>query len=271
MFNKLFGSTSNQSKTVHCEITGKVSSLSDTVVLTKINGIIALKNFDNPEVDEDEQMIHSSTKPSLKYYSEIEVPTDLKGLFGRIFSIVDDEDELEQTTAIISGEGKRLFTGQKLAPFVDYVKQYEMIRLPDTMFMAIIDNQAKTQEQICDSWKVTFNTTGKKYRFKKILQEKKEKQTFGMPGFLHPGFDVAVGDCSAKNPQGTGYQFKTDSTFQSINLSCNESAVDFCINNKSLVYYNDFLNNGKLRILSSYTEDINRKLQNSYLFRSSNM
>jgi hypothetical protein len=271
MFNKIFGSTTKETKTVHCEETGKPSSLSDTVVLTKINGVIAFNNLNNPQIDTDEKLIYSSGKPPIKYYSEIIVPDDLKGIMGRLFSIIDDEDELEQTTCVISPDGRRLHTEEQLIPFIDYVKQYEVVRLPDTMFVALVDNSTKTKMQTCDNWGMEYCSVGRKYRFKKILQEKREQQTFGTPGILWPGFDVAVGDCSQKNVHGTGYLFKTDNNFQNVNLACNESAVDYCIKNKCLVYYNDFLNNGKLRILSAYTEDINRKLQNPYLFRSSNI
>lgn len=270
MFNKIFGSRNKFPQVVHCEITGKIASLSDTVVLTKINGVIAYNNLNNPQIDNCKKLIYSSGKSPLKFHSEIIVPDDLKDIMGRLFSIIDDEDELEQSTSVLSSEGKRLHTGQQLVPFIDYVKRYELVRIPDTIFVALLDNSTKPKLQTCDNWGVEYYSVGKKYRFKKILQERREPQTFGTTGILWPGFNVAVGDCSQKNINGTGYLFKTNNIFQNINLSCNESAVDYCIKNKCLIYYNDFLNKGKLRILSAYTKAINTNLQNSYLFRSSN-
>lgn len=271
MFNAIFGSTNKQKKIVHCEISGQESSLNQTTILTKINGLIALKHFDSPSLDENKKVIYSSTQPPLKYYSEIDVPTDLKSSVGRLFSIVDDEDELEQSTAVMSPEGKRIFTGNQIIPLFKYINEYAMLEIPATMFLAIIDNEATFKIGLCENWNVQFNSVGRKYRFKKILEEKREKQIFGRPGILWPGFDVAIGDCCQNNPQGTGYLFKTNKEFQHITLACNESAVDYCIKNNCLVYYNDFMNKGALRILSAYTEDVNRKLQNKYLFRSSNM
>ena len=261
----------NQLKTVGCEVSGKQGSLSDTTVLTRINGIIALKNVEHAELDEDNKVIHSYNKPSLQYHCEINVPNKFKNIMGRLFATVEDEDDIEQTTAIICAEGKRMHTEKLLAPFIEYVESYELIGIPDTIFLSVVDSTANTVIKTCDSWGVEFKSVGKKYRSKKILKEKKEKQVFGSPGILLPPYNVAVGDCCPANPKGTGYQFMTDNNFQSANLSCNESAVDYCINNNCLVYYNDFLNRGDLRILSVYTEDINRKLKNSYLFRSSNM
>jgi len=255
---------------VHCEITGQTSSIVDTVVLTKINGIILLKNLESPEIYEAEKVIISYPKPPIKYYCELEVPFDHQSLLGRIFAIVDDEDELEQTTSILSSEGRRIYMGQQLFRFVEQAGDNQVLILPDTMFMAVVDNEATTNVETCAAWKVAYNSAGRKYRFKKILQEKKEAQTFGYPGILWPGFDVAVGDCSPKNLQGTGYLFKTDNNFQNVNLCSNESAVDFCKQENCLIYYNDFLNKGKLRILSPNTEDINTKLQNPYLYRSLN-
>ncbi|AHM63233.1 hypothetical protein D770_24940 [Flammeovirgaceae bacterium 311] len=260
-----------ESRDVNCEITGLASALSETVVLTKVNGIIVLKNFDNPQVDALNKTIYSSSKPPLKYYAEINVPDPLKGKMGRLFSFVDDEDELEQSTAILSKAGREIHTMNQLVPFLNYVDQYQYLKLPETMFMAIVDVEARTSTKFCDSWAINFNSAGKKFYYKKILAEKRESQTFGTPGVLMPGYDLAFGDCSQKNPHGTGYLFKTDNTFHNANFSCNESAVEFCKNNNCLVYFMDFLNQGKLRVLSRYTEDINKKLQNPYLFRSSNI
>jgi hypothetical protein len=270
--NKFFKSPAQVTQqNIYCEVTGKPSSLVDTAVLTRISGIIALNNLSRPEIDEVNKTIHSYNKPSLGYHCEIDVPNDLKSIMGRLFATVDDEDELEQSTAIISADGKRMHTGQLLVPFLEYVKKYEVIGIPDTMFLTVIDNNAKTLIKACDNWGTEYRSTGRKYRSKSILKEKREKQIFGQPGVLWPPFNVAIGDCSPANPNGTGYQFLTENDFHNVNLACNESAVDYCIKNKCLIYYSDFLNKGSLRILSAYTEDINRKLKNSYLFRSSNM
>ena len=78
----------NNSKKVHCEITGTETSIDNTVVLVKIDGVIALKNFTNPIVDFEDKIIQSSGKPPLNFYSEIFVPDDLKQIFGRMFSIM---------------------------------------------------------------------------------------------------------------------------------------------------------------------------------------
>jgi hypothetical protein len=190
---------------------------------------------------------------------------------GRLFSCVDDEDDLEQSTAIISQEGIRLYTGHQLIPFLEHINQYELIKIPDTMFVSVVDRNSSLQTKICENWNMPFKSVSKKYRFKRVIDEKREKQTFGYLGVLLPGYDVAITDCSQKNPNGIGYLFKTEKSFQLINLCSNESAVDYCIKNKCLVYYNDFLNKGNLRLLSAYTEDINTRLQNSYKFRSSNI
>jgi hypothetical protein len=146
-----------------------------------------------------------------------------------------------------------------------------MVQIPNTMFVAVIDNVSNVKKLNCQQWNIGYNSIGSKYRYKKIIKEDRQPQTFGRPGILMPGFNVAVSDCSQKNPQGTGYLFKTDDNFQQANFSCNESAVEFCQKNNCLVYYLDFLNDGKLRILTAYTQDVNKKLQNPYLFRSSNI
>ena len=263
---------SSQTKEIHCEKTGQVSSLDDTVVLTKINGIIVSKNCNNPKIDMDKKSVYSSTSPPHKFYSEINVPNELKPIFGRIFAIVDDEDELEQSTAILSTKGKNLFTIEQLMPFMEYIDQTEILRLPDSMFIAIIDENASNKYLNCENWNLSFKSIGRKYRSKRILEEKHLKIPFGVPEEdALKKFDIEVSDWNQKNPNGTSYLFKTDNKFQNINLCSNESAVDYCINNKCLVYYNDFLNKGKLRVLTPYTENINKKLQNPYLFRSSNI
>lgn len=272
MFDKLFGKSQNETKSVHCEVKGTETTIENTVALVKIDGVIALKNFNNPSVDFDSKEIQSMDKPPLKFYSELVVPEDLKPFFGRMFSIINDEDEIEHSTAIMSEEGKKIYSGQKLFPLMEHIKNgVELLQIPPSMFFAVVDTEVSLKNKSCENWHTDFKGLGRKFRYKKILDEKRERQTFGMPGILMPGYDVAVGDCSQKNPNGTGYMYKTDSAFKPIELCCNESAVSFCKKNKAIVYYNDFLNNGKLRVLTPETESINRNLQNSYLFRSLNI
>ena len=272
MIEKLFENKESQSKIVHCEIYGDETSLENTVILVKIDGVIVLKNLNDPTIDFNNRIIYSNGNQSLKFYSELTVPDDLKQLFGRIFSIVNDEDDIEQSTALMSTKGIKNFSGRKLLPFAEHIeKGIEILDIPPTMFFPVIDNHVKSGISTCENWDIDYKSIGIKYRYKNILEEKKEDQIFGIKGILWPGFDVAVSNCCQKNPNGTGYLFKTDRTFKTINFCCNESAVDFCKKNKVIVYYSDFLNNGKLRTLSQYTENVNRKLQNTYLFRSSNI
>ncbi len=272
MINKLFGKSSSNTHSVYCEITGDETALDNTVVLTKIDGVIALNNFNNPSIDFDNKIIKPIDKPPINFYSEIFVPEELKPIVGGIFSIVNDEDDIEQSTAIMSQKGQDVFSGQKLLPFFEHISNgVELLQIPSTMFFAIIDTIEAGKDKKCKNWDVNYKGIGRKYMCKSIHKELKENQTFGMPGILKPGFNVAVSDCSQKNPNGTGYLYKTDGTFNPIDLCCNESAVSFCIKNQALVYYNDFLKDGKLRILTPETERINRNLQNPHLFRSSNI
>ena len=260
-------------KTVHCERKGNETSLEKTRVLTKINGVINLKLFDNPQIDFEEKMIYSSNKPPIKFFSELYIPTDLKHVLGDLFATVADEDELEQSTHILSDEGRKHLMGNQLIKLVSYLDKYEVINFPDSMFFVSADETSsfKTQSKTCDNWGVTYQGVGKKYMVKKILESKTDKQTFGNMHVLHPPFDIAVSDCAEKNPNGTGYLFRTDRTFISVNLCSNESAVDYCNKNNCLAYYTDFMNGGKMRVLTKYTESINKNLQNDYRFRSSNI
>ena len=281
MFNKLFGKSKkespnetkfNDSKEVHCEVTGKETTIDNTIVLVKIDGVIALKNLNNPTIDIENKEIQSEDKPPIKFYSEVVVPENLKPIFGRIFSIINDEDEIEQSTAVISPEGQKTYSGQKLFPFMEHINNgVELLQISPTMFFAIIDKSAKLKDKNCKNWNTNYKGVLRKYMSKSITKEQKQNQTFGSPGLLLQGFDVAVSDCSLKNPNGTGYLYRTDGNFKSVDICSNESAVSFCQKNNALIYYNDFLNNGELRVLSPVTESINKNLQNSYLFRSSNI
>lgn len=272
MEKKLFRKSQPETQNVFCEITGSQTTIDNTVVLVKINGVIALENLNNPMVDFENKTIKPIDKPPLNFYSELIVPDELKPIFGRIFSIINDEDEFEQSTAVMSKEGQKVFSGQKLFLFMEYIDNgVELIQIPNTMFFAIIDTITTCKTKRCENWGINYKALGKKYRYKNIINEQTRNHTFGLPGILTSGFDVGVSDCSPKNPNGTGYMYKTDGIFKPIDLCCNESAVSFCNKNKAIVYYNDFLNDGKLRVLTPKTESINRNLQNSYLYRSLNI
>jgi hypothetical protein len=272
MYRNLFGKSQNEPRNVHCQITGKETTLENTVVLVKIDGVIALKNLRNPTVDFENNIIKPIDRPPLNFYSELIVPNDLKKIFGRMFSIVKDEDVIEQSTSIMSVEGQRNFSGRNLLPFVENISNgVELINLTGNQFIAVIDTVAHAKTKNCENWIINYKGLGAKYFYKAIIDEKIEKHVFGSPGVLLPWYDVSVSDCAQKNPNGTSYMYKTDGQFKAIDLCCNESAVSFCKKNKALVYYNDFLNQGKLRVLSPKTVSINENLQNSYLYRSSNM
>jgi hypothetical protein len=260
-------------KPVHCEKTGVETTLDKTRVVTKISGVINPKLFENAQIDFEEKVIYSSNKPPIKFFSKIHVPADLKPVLGDLYAKVSDEDEPEQSTHILSDQGMKYLMGSQLIKLVSYIDKYEVIHFPETMFFVSVEETSgfKTQNKICENSGVAYQGLGKKYMVKKILESKTEKQTFGYMNVLLPPFDMAFSDCSATNPNGTGYLFRTDRNFTSVSLSSNESAVDFCIKNNCLVYYNDYINGGNMRVLSKYTPDINAKLQNHYRFRSSNL
>lgn len=260
-------------RVVYCEIKGKEASIQNTRVLTRISGVVNLNLLKQPKIDFEERTIYSSGTPPIKFFSKIHVPSNLVPALGELFATVQDEDDLEQSTHILSDEGMDYFMGTQLIKLAVYLKQYQLIDFPDTTFFVSVNAESdfKTQNKTCENWKTSYKGFDKKYFVKKILETKTESQTFGRPGILWPGFDVAVGDCSAKNPYGTGYLFKTDNAFVPVNLCSNESAVDYCSQNNCLAYYTDFINDGKMRILSKYTPSINLNLQNDYKFRSSNI
>lgn len=234
----------------------------------KIDGIIALKNINNPIIDFENKIIQSRGKPPLNFYSEIIVPDDLKRIIGRMFSIVNDTDDIEQSTALMSIEGQRIFSGQKLFAFMEpIINGIELFQIPLTMFYAVIDSETTLQAKKCENWDINYGGLDRKYRYKNIIEENRDQL---IPGVLKPGYDIAVSDRSCENPNGNDYHFKTEGKFYSIDLCCNESAVSICQKNNVIVYYNDFINNGKLRLLISNTVSINMKLQNSYLYRSLN-
>lgn len=259
--------------TVHCETTGHPTTLGNTRVTTKISGVINLGQFINPYIDNEQKIIHSSTKPPIKFFEEVHIPTDLKSVLGDLYATVDDYDEPEQSTNIFSDRGIDLFMGRQLLKLIDYLKEYEVINFPETMFFVSANNvsTSNASQKKCECCGLNYYSVGKKYMSKKILNERKDPGRFGVQGLLWPGFDVGFSDLSDKNPIGTGYLFATDKTFNSLTLCSNECAVEYCKKNAVLIYYNDFANGGKLRLLSKYTESINTNLQNDYKYRSSNI
>ena len=256
---------------IHCEKTGRQTTLSNTRLTTKIKGVINLNKLDDPYVDSDKRLIHTTTKHPIRFFEKIYVPTDLKKDIGDLYSIIDDYDEPEQSTNILSDIGIDYFMGNQLIRLKDYLKEYEIINFPETMFFVSATNPSNTTQKKCECCDSIYHSIGKKYMTKKILNERKDVGRFGEQGVLWQGFDVGFTDLSDKNPIGTSYSFETDKIFNSVNLCSNECAVDFCKKNHVLIYYNDFLNMGKLRLLSKYTESINTNLVNDYKFRSSNL
>ena len=271
MLSNIFGTRAE--KTVHCEMNGLETSIEKTRVLTKISRVINLKLFQNSEIDFESKTIYSSNKSPIQYFVKLHTPPELLPMIGDLFGIVDDEDEVEQSTNILSDKGMDIFMGRQLMQLISYLDNYELIGFPETMFFVSANNMSDfdVKTKTCENWNIEYPSLGKKYMTKKILEQKKEKQTFGVRGVLLPPFDVGFSDCSAKNPNGIGYLFRTDRNFTSVNLCSNESAVDYCKKNNCLVYYTDFMNGGKMRVLSQYTPDINFNLQNDYKFRSSNL
>lgn len=262
---------------VHCELKGTETTLDKTRIVTRINGVINLKLFIDPRINFEEKLIYSATKPPIKFFSKLYIPTDLKPILGDLFATVTDEDELEQSTHILSDEGFRYLMGNQFLKLASYLDTYEMISFPDTMLFVTVDEISafKTKIITCDNWGIEYHSIGKKYFIKRILETKKDTMKYGFIGLGHgvllPGFDVGVSDVSEKNPNGTGYQFKTEKNYTPINLCSNESAVDYCVKNNCLAYFTDLLNGGKMRVLTKNTESINKNLQNVYRFRSINL
>jgi hypothetical protein len=120
MFDKFF-KTRTDNRTVHCEETGDEASLNNLRVLTKIKGVINLRAFRDPEVDYSDKLIYSVGKPPVKYFSKLHVPAKLYSVLGDLFSIVDDEDDPEQSTALLSDDGLDKFMGSELLKLCDYL------------------------------------------------------------------------------------------------------------------------------------------------------
>lgn len=267
MLTKLFGGGTK--KVVHCEMTGKETSIDKTRVLTRINGVINIKLFENPEVDLVNKIIYSTNKPPISFFVKIHTPTDLKEVLGEFYAIVENTNELEQSTHILSDEGVKVFMGRQLMKLIDYIDKSEIITFPKTMFFTSINDLSEfyLQNKTCKNWKLPYSGFEKKYMEKKIKQSKIQNQISKIDSF-QPGFDIIISDHSAKNPNGTVYSFKTEGEFRFSDFCSNESAVNYCTKNNVLIFYKDFMNGGKIRVLSKHTESINTKLQNDYKFRS---
>jgi hypothetical protein len=261
----------------HCEKNGKETSIEKTRVLTKINGIINLKLFQNPEIDFEQKTILSLNKPPIKFFTKINTPPDLKEIIGDLFATVEDSDEPEQSTCILSDEGIKYLMGSQLIKLIPHLKNYELIKFPEKMFFVSANNtdNFNPQTKKCENCGINYPSVGKKYMSKLIFETYKETIKLGhlqlSNGILKYGFDVAFSDVSEKNPNGTLYQFKTDNNFKAVNLCSNECSIEYCNKNNCIIYYIDLMNGGKMRILSKYTPDINEKLQNLYKFRSSSI
>jgi hypothetical protein len=266
MLNQLFSKNKQNQKDVHCEFTGDKTVLHNTYPLVKIESVIAIKNLSNPKINKDQKTIIPEDKPPLEYYCEIIVPEDLRPIFGRLFATVSDPDDPEISTCILSEEGKKKFSGTSVFPFAQYINDgVELLRIPDSMFVSIIDTNIELNDLRCDQWDVLYKGISGKYRYKKIIEQNDAPL---IPGVLMPGYNMAVSGRCEKNPNGKDYMFKTEDKFNRINLASNESAVTFSIKNNAIIYYNDFLNKGKLRALTPQTVELNRNLGNAYKYRS---
>ena len=231
-----------------------------------------LKNTNNASVDLDKMEIHSADRLPQPFYSELLVSGYAKRHLGRLFSIVNDSDDLEHSTALLSEEGRDLFFENTILPLQEHADNGAgILQIAPTVFFPIIDTRTTLRSQTCEFCKSEYKGLGNKYRYKLIIDEISESITFGLPGILTHGFDIAVSDCNKNNVNGTGYSYKTDGVFKQVNLCCNECAVSFCQDPGAIIYYNDFLNKGRLRVLTPLTEVINKNLGSPYLFRSLNI
>lgn len=261
-------------KVFHCELYGNETTIEKTRVLTKIKGVINLKLFNNPHIDYEGKIIYSSTNKPIKYFSKLHTPEDLKDITGDLYTIVDDFDELEQSTCILSDKAKDFVMGNQIIKFVNYLESSQIVNFPETMFFTSVNEtfELPTSQEECKNWKILYHSIGRKYYTRRIIDSRKESMTYGVldfgHGLLHPGYNVGVSDISQKNINGTGYQFKTEKKFIPTSFCSNESVVEYCIKNNLIAYYVDFLNGGKLRILCEFTENINNNLNNKYKFRS---
>jgi len=269
MFKKLF--QTNENHDVACEMSGRKVDIVNTVSLVRIHEIIIAKNIPNAIIDTNAKAIYAENKRPLHYYQEIIIPEEFRFMFGRLFVNIEDEDEIEASTAILSEHGINGFSFNSLQHIMPYLDKHVILKLPNTMFFAIVSREEQIHKKICENWNVEYSGYGKKYMSKKILDFKRDSQELGMLSILLPGWDVGFTDVNQKNPKGNNYEFKTDKKFIPINLCSNESAVEYCKKNNVLIYYNDFLNGGKLRVLSEYTPETNRNMKNPYLYRSSNI
>ncbi len=99
---------------VYCEMNGKETSIQNTRVLTKISGVINFNLFKQPRIDFEERIIYSSNRPPIKFFTKINVPQDLQQACGELYATVEDEDELEQSTHILSDDGLKYLMGSQI-------------------------------------------------------------------------------------------------------------------------------------------------------------
>ena len=219
---------STQNPIVHCEIKGDKTELTNTVVLTKVNGIFISKNFVNSRINSEEKILYSDNKPPVNFYEQLEVPYELDSVLGSLFATVEDIEDPEQSTAILSAEGLNIFMGRQLVKLINYASQYEHISIPETMFfVSATRNTQNAKLKTCQTCESSYYSTGRKYLSKKILMEKVVPGKFGELGILWPGFDVAFTDLSDKHPIGNGYMFSLEKNFIPNIFCSNDCAVSY--------------------------------------------
>lgn len=264
----------NEKVPKHCELNATKSSIEETRIITKIKGIINLKVLKNPEVDFLNKVIKSGNKPPIEYLVKLNVPYELRSNLGELYSTNIDEDEIEQSTCILSEEGINIFMKRQITPLIEYLATYEILNFPDKMFFGSINdlNEFNLNNAICSNCGIPYKTTGNKYKRKNIQEYRKDRMEDELPEILESDyFDLSITDCSEKDMTGYIYSFKTDKHFLKIDLCSNECAVESCIKENSVIYYNDFLLKGVLRVLTKDTVSMNTKLKNHYRYRSLNI
>lgn len=270
IFKNLFSdSSSHQSNHLHCEVTGEQTNLDNTFPIIKIDGIIVLNNFHNPEIDPHSRVIYSTGSPPVPFYKEIDLPEEVKKSSGRLFAKVHDKDEIEMSTSIISEKGINKFTTKNINLFKRFFHS-KIVMFPYSFCVPIISKNENLQEKTCINCKKKYLGVYRKYMSKRILKMKKREEEYGIMQPFPFDYDITISDVAPLHKEGYRYLFKTEKKFISVSICSNECSVQYCKQNNTLIYYNDFINKGKLRILSEYTPDINENLKNLYTYRSSN-
>lgn len=272
MLHKFFQSFTKKKHQYSCEKTGDECVLEDTKVLTRINAVFTTKHMKNIRVMMNERKIYSDTKPPISFYAKMELPRAIENTLGETYFTIADENDIEETTALLAEHGKLAVLIQQTARFAHYFENNDRVEFPEThFFFNVSDLKVYQPNATCQCCHKSYYAVNNKYRFKKILETKQQAGEFGNIGIIFPGFDSGVSDISDKNRKGTYYFFKTDKAFNKVNLCSNECAVEYCKINKVAVYFNDFINGGKLRMLVEQTPQINEAIKNSYKYRSSNL